>query len=43
MSQYRPSYEAHKYPESIGRRLPVSDYYEVKDYAERIGLTRGLN
>ncbi len=42
MAQYRPCYKAHQYPESIGRRLLISHYLEVKDYAKSIGLTRGL-
>jgi putative pyruvate formate lyase activating enzyme len=38
MSQYRPMYKAHDYPE-IDRRLRRREYNEVVDHARQVGLT----
>ncbi|MDI6766469.1 MAG: twin-arginine translocation signal domain-containing protein [Bacteroidota bacterium] len=38
MSQYRPMYKAFDYPE-INRSITRSEYKEVVDYAEKLGLT----
>lgn len=37
MSQYRPEYKAYQYPE-INRRITDSEYQEVLEYAEKLGL-----
>lgn len=42
MSQYRPVYRAREYPDTIGKRLLYEDYNEVKEYALKIGLRRGI-
>lgn len=38
MSQYRPTYKAHEYPE-INRRLTRDEYTEALDWAAEFGLT----
>jgi putative pyruvate formate lyase activating enzyme len=38
MSQYRPMYRAHDYPE-IARRLRRREYTEVVEHARQAGLT----
>ncbi|MCX7721748.1 MAG: radical SAM protein [Verrucomicrobiae bacterium] len=38
MSQYRPTYRAHEYPE-INRRLTRAEYAEALDWAQEFGLT----
>lgn len=42
MAQYHPCFKAYNYPQTVGKRLLYSHYTEVKEYAEKIGLTRGL-
>lgn len=39
MTQYRPAYCAHQYPE-LNRRIRPEEYQEVIDLAKRYGLTR---
>ncbi|MGB5287825.1 MAG: radical SAM protein [Ignavibacteriaceae bacterium] len=41
MDQYRPSYQADKYPE-LSRKINPSEYKEVVDYACSKGLRRGF-
>lgn len=41
MDQYRPAYLAHNY-EEINRCISSDEYYEVIEYAKKIGLHRGF-
>lgn len=41
MDQYHPTYHAYKYPK-LNRRITVSEYKEVFDYATEKGLRRGF-
>jgi putative pyruvate formate lyase activating enzyme len=41
MDQYHPDYQANKYPE-LNRRISVSEYKEVVDYALSKGLSNGF-
>jgi putative pyruvate formate lyase activating enzyme len=38
MSQYRPTYKAHQYPE-ISRGITNREYYEAIQHARKAGLT----
>ncbi len=41
MDQYRPAYNAHRYPE-LNRRITNSEFNEVIQYAKKTGLHRGF-
>jgi putative pyruvate formate lyase activating enzyme len=41
MDQYRPAYQAYRYPE-LNRQITASEYKEVADYAIDKGLSRGI-
>ena len=43
MGQYHPASSSYNYPDTIGRKLLRSHYHEVRDYAQSIGLHRGLS
>ncbi|MCX6113353.1 MAG: radical SAM protein, partial [Proteobacteria bacterium] len=42
MAQYRPQYEASKYPE-LNRRITFEEYENALLLAEKAGLTRGFS
>lgn len=42
MAQYRPCYKAYEFKE-LSRRITLSEYKEVIDYAKLIGLKRGFD
>lgn len=42
MSQYRPCYQAYKYPE-IDRRITYTEYFEALNMAKKVGLKKGFS
>jgi putative pyruvate formate lyase activating enzyme len=41
MDQYYPAHRAHAYPQ-LSRRITIAEYEEALDYAQRVGLHRGI-